>query len=79
MLRYEFIGSNVISININNGFSVIAITKWDREENTYRMSLYLKGDTYDILDLIEEKENIKINTDKKTLFLTYQKSLQDTI
>ena len=68
MLRYEFIGSNVISINLKNGYSVIAVTKWDRNESTYRMSLYLKDDTYDILDLIEEKENNKINTDKKTLF-----------
>lgn len=68
MLRYEFIGSNVISINLKNGHSVSAVTKWDREENTYRMALYLKGDTYDVLDLIEEKENIVIHTDKKTLF-----------
>lgn len=68
MLRYEFIGSNVISINLKNGHSVSAVTKWDREENTYRMTLYLKGDTYDVLDLIEEKENIVIHTDKKTLF-----------
>ena len=55
MFRYEFIGSNVISINLKNGHSVSAVTKWDREENTYRMTLYLKGDTYDVLDLIEEK------------------------
>lgn len=68
MFRYEFIGSNVISINLKNGYSINAITKWDRDENTYRMSLYLKGDTYDVWDLIEEKENIKIHTDKKTLF-----------
>lgn len=68
MFRYEFIGSNVISINLKNGHSVNAVTKWDREENTYRMTLYLKGDTYDVLDLIEEKENIVIHTDKKTLF-----------
>ncbi len=68
MFRYEFIGSNVISINLKNGYSVNAITKWDRDENTYRMSLYLKGDTYDVWDLIEEKDNIKIHTDKKTLF-----------
>ena len=42
MFRYEFIGSNVISINLKNGYSINAITKWDRDENTYRMSLYLK-------------------------------------
>lgn len=73
MLRYEFIGSNVISINLKNGYSVIAVTKWDRDENTYRMNLYLKGDTYDVWDLIEEKENIKINTDKKALFYNVSK------
>lgn len=68
MFRYDFCGNNVISIDLKNGYSIIAITKWDREIETYRITLYLKGDTYDVLDLIEEKENIKIHTDKKALF-----------
>lgn len=68
MLRYELMGNSIISVNLKNGYSVNVISKWNKDENAYRMSWYLKGDTYDTWDLIEEKDNILIRSDKKTLF-----------
>lgn len=73
MLKYNFLGNSVISVDLKNGYSVIAISKWNKDEEIYRTSLYLKGDTYDILELIEEKENIKIYSDKKSLFVNLSK------
>ena len=67
MLRYKTLGNSVISVNLNNGYSVVAISIWDRGENVYRTTLYLKGDTYDTLDLIEEKEGIVVKADMKTV------------
>lgn len=67
MLRYKTLGNSVISVNLNNGYSVVAISIWDRVENVYRTTLYLKGDTYDTLDLIEEKEGIVVKADMKTV------------
>ena len=46
MLRYKNLGNSVISVNLNNGYSVVAISIWDRGDNVYRTTLYLKGDTY---------------------------------
>lgn len=76
MFKYDFIGNYIISINLKNGYSINAITKWDRDKSTYMMTLYLKGDTYGILDLIDEKENIQINTCKNTLFSDVTKIVQ---
>ena len=67
MLRYKTLGNSVISVNLNNGYSIVAISIWDRVENVYRTTLYLKGDTYDTLDLIEEKEGIVVKADMKTV------------
>ena len=68
MSEYGIRIKNLISINLKNGYSIIAITKFDRNENTYRLTLYLKGDTYDVWELIEKKENAKIHVNKSTLF-----------
>ncbi len=67
MLRYRLLGNNVISVRLNNGYSVIVISIWDKGEKVYRSTFYLKGDGYDTLDLIEAKENIKVKADMKTL------------
>ena len=67
MLRYEFIGNNVISVKLYNSYSVIAISKKDRDEDCYYISLYLKGDTYDTLDLIEQKDHVRIEADVKEI------------
>lgn len=73
MLKYDFMGSSVISVNLKNGYSIIAFSKWDNENKAYKTSLYLKGDTYDTLELIEEKENMKVYADKKTLSIILSK------
>ncbi len=67
MLRYKFLGSNIISVDLNNGYSVVAISLWDRESKNYLTTLYLKGDTYDTLELIETKENVVIHADMRTI------------
>lgn len=77
MFRYEVIGSGVISVDLKNGYTVIVLTKWDKENNVYNATLYLKGCTYDTLDLIEEKENIIIDADRKTLFVTLLKMISE--
>ena len=67
MLRYKNLGNSVISVNLNNGYSVVAISIWDRGDNVYRTTLYLKGDTYDTLELIEGKEGMVVKADMKTI------------
>lgn len=79
MLRYKLIGNSIISVNLKNGYSVNVISKWNKDENAYRMSWYLQGDTYDTWDLIEEKDNVLINSDRKTLFFDVTKTITDCL
>lgn len=79
MLRYELMGNSIISVNLKNGYSVNVISKWNKDENAYRMSWYLQGDTYDTWDLIEEKDNVLINSDRKTLFFDVTKTITDCL
>lgn len=79
MLRYKLLGNNVISINLNNGYSVIVISIWDKGEKIYRSTFYLKGDSYDTLDLIESKEGIKVDADMKTLKVELAKMITNLL
>lgn len=79
MLRYEIIGNSIISVNLRNGYSVNVISKWIKDESAYRTSWYLQGDTYDTWDLIEEKYNVLINSDRKTLFFDVTKTITECL
>lgn len=67
MLKYENMGNGAIFIPLKNGYDVIAFFKWNKAQVKYNVSLYLRGDTYDTLELIEEKEKVEINADIKTI------------
>lgn len=79
MLRYKILGNSVISVKLNNGYSVIVISIWDRGEKVYRSTFYLKGDSYDTLDLIESKEGIVVKADMKTLKVELTKIITDLL
>lgn len=79
MLRYKLLGNNVTSVNLNNGYSVIVISIWDKGEKIYRSTFYLKGDSYDTLDLIESKEGIKVDADMKTLKVELAKMITNLL
>lgn len=79
MLRYKLLGNNVTSVNLNNGYSVIVISIWDKGEKIYRLTFYLKGDSYDTLDLIESKEGIKVDADMKTLKVELAKMITNLL
>lgn len=79
MLRYKILGNSVISVNLNNGYSVIAISRWDSVEKIYRSTFYLKGDSYDTLDLIETEEGIVVKADMKTLKVKLTKMITNLL
>lgn len=59
-LKYEkYNNSNdAIIINLHNGYSVIAITGFNTDDNYYLTSLFLKDNVVDRLDLIEGAANL---------------------
>ena len=46
MLRYKNIANVTIEIDLNNGYSVLAMARRNNGENTYSVTLYLKNNKY---------------------------------
>ena len=68
-LKYEkFNNSNdVITIDIHNGYTVIAVTGFDVETKTYITTLFLKENTIDTWKLIENAENLEFHVNHNTI------------
>ena len=68
-LKYEkFNNSNeVITIDLHNGYSVIAITGFDVENKVYITTLFLKDNTIDTWKLIEKAENLEFHANQNTI------------
>lgn len=57
-------GNNILTIDLHNNFTVIAIIGRDAENN-YDVELRLKENTVDKWDLIEKAEHLKFNENDK--------------
>ena len=69
MLRYKVIGNNVISIELQDDYEIIAIAKWDKTSRSYAVNFMIKQKTVDIWDVInnDKTENIEFKSDVKTI------------
>lgn len=66
-LTYKKINDNVITIDLHNGYTVMAISKWEPKIKGYITTLYLKDNTIDTFQLILGAENIKFHANYKTI------------
>lgn len=66
-LKYERINNadNIIAINLNNGYSVIALTG-NISENNYITTLFLRENTIDNWMLIDDAEKLQFDIKPKT-------------
>lgn len=77
-LKYEKIGDSAISIDLHNGYTVVALASFNYEESTYSTTLYLKDNVVDVLDKIDGLEPFAFNANYKTVnsvMLKYVSSL----
>ena len=58
-LMYEKFSNDTISINLHNGFTIIAMKTYNKELSLYNVTCYIKADTVDLLDLIHSQENVE--------------------
>lgn len=56
-----------ISVPITRDYKVLAMQKWDNDNKHYLVSLYLKRNDVDILDLMGKAKNIEIKSDIKKI------------
>ena len=68
-LKYEkFNNSNeIITIDLYNGYTVIAVTGFDAENGVYITTLFLKDNVVDNWKLIENAENLEFNANQNTI------------
>ena len=66
MLKYESMGS-AISVSLGNGYSVMALIKWDQEKQINVATLYLKDNKIPVFDLIEKCEGLALTRISKVI------------
>ena len=76
-LKYEkFNNSNeVITIDLHNGYTVIAVTGFNTENRVYTTTLFLKDNTIDTWKLIENAENLEFHVNHNTINSTILKQV----
>lgn len=58
---------DIITIDLHNDYTVIAIKSWNQDEQKYTVQLMLKENTVDKWDLIEKAESLEFNVDYKII------------
>ena len=68
-LKYEKINNSneVITIDLHNGYTVIAITGFDAENKVYITTLFLKDNTIDTWKLIEKADKLVFHANNNTI------------
>lgn len=64
-LTYTKIGNATIAIDIQNGYTIIAMKLFNYETKKYEVTFYIKDNTVDILDLIEKQEKVEFSANHK--------------
>lgn len=67
-LKYRIEGGSVLSFDLHNGFTCVVISKCIFEEGKYELTLYLRANDVEMLDLIQNDEKA-IEADHKTIKL----------
>ena len=58
---------DILTIDLHNNYTVIAIKSWNPDEQKYYVQLMLKENTVDKWDLIEKAESIEFSVDYKII------------
>ena len=58
---------DILTIDLHNDYTVIAIKSWNPDEHKYYVQLMLKEKTVDKWDLIEKAESLEFNVDYKII------------
>ena len=76
-MRYEIIADTSIVVDLHNGYSILAMSRWDKEKRLYNTTLFIKKneiDRYDLIDL-----TLRVETDnKKELCMEILKYIENT-
>ena len=66
-LRWNKVNDNTITIDLHNGYTVMAMSRWEHKTQNYTTTLYIKDNTIETLQLIPEAESLEFNVTYKTI------------
>jgi len=66
-LTYTKIGNDTIAIDLQNGYTIVAMELFNHETKNYEVTFYIRDNTVNILELIEKQEKIKFRADYKII------------
>ncbi len=58
---------NIITIDLHNGYTIIAISVWNKANHNYNAELYLKDNLINNWLLIDNADNLIFNANYKTI------------
>lgn len=79
MLRYKNLGTSIISVDLQNGYSVVSIASWNKEIRKYEVTLYLKDNSIRSLHLIDDAEKVEMESDRKSINTTMANYITDLL
>ena len=66
-LRWNKVNDNTITIDLYNGYTVMAMSRWEPKRHGSTTTLYLKDNTIETLQLIPKAESLEFNATYKTI------------
>jgi hypothetical protein len=66
-LTYTKIANDTISIDLHNGYTVVAMELFNYDAKKYEVTFYLKDNNINMLDLIERMQNTEFDTTYKNI------------
>lgn len=76
-MKYEIIGDTSIIIDLHNGYLILAMSRWNKEERLYNTTLYIKKNDIDRFDLIDIALSVETDN-KKELCMKVLKYVENT-
>lgn len=68
MIRFTTVNRDTIEIDLKNGYKVVALSCWKRDEEKYLVTLMIHENTIDMWSLIEKAENLEFkDSDSKSI------------
>ena len=66
-LRWNKVNDNTITIDLHNGYTIMAMSRWEPTKHYYITTLYLKDNTIDTLHMILDAEKLEFHATYKTI------------
>lgn len=67
MLRYKILSNNVVEVDLENGYKVIAMANWNNEKKKYYTTLLLHENTVSKWDMLDEAIEVEMGSDIKSI------------